>query len=419
MSDRPRNHGHASFAPEDVEDAKRGAPAVSLDGYAAARGLEMKQRGSLAGFRMALPNHPEETFNLMRGVLPGGRFGVMFHQLLQTHFGPEDSRDMSGSFHRVRTSNPPGSLRRALVPDRTWIPYIGSWLNAPTEQAPDQAFMVPGAWSPTTALATPVPETNALLARLVFVRRSRTQIMHSGGSVNIGDGWRVYPGGRVDEDAFQRVITGPFVALLDRIALTYAEVRLDHGMLLLRRHGFVTDEAQLDDLAHLLAAMADALVAAADTGLRHDFSQPLFACPWETDDTLVTEPYVAGAWSADFRAYAARHGLTMEDPEAWHQGLGHLPVPGRVVAVLRHPHGGRALFTTDVPINKTRAVRGAVAVQTDAPDTFAGGIRDEATTTAVKDGVAVVFTHRLFGFAHEADDLIDVAMQAARRAGVL
>ena len=37
--------------------------------------------GMLAGFRGALPALEEEQDNLMRGVLPGGRWGVLLHEV--------------------------------------------------------------------------------------------------------------------------------------------------------------------------------------------------------------------------------------------------------------------------------------------------------------------------------------------------
>ena len=77
------SHGYAAFAREDVADAKRGHPASSLHGYAAARGLEWLDRRAAAGFSAADPGYPDHRFNVMRGVLPGGRFGVAFHQLLE------------------------------------------------------------------------------------------------------------------------------------------------------------------------------------------------------------------------------------------------------------------------------------------------------------------------------------------------
>ncbi len=142
-------HGYAAFAREDREDAKRRRPAVSLEGWAAERGLEYRGRGMLAGFRGALPRWEEEQHNLVRGVLPGGRWGILFHELLKTH---SDSHEMSGTFYGVRTSSTVG-FWRALKPDRHNIPVIGDFLNPRvTEQT--SAFQGQGAWSPVTTAAT-------------------------------------------------------------------------------------------------------------------------------------------------------------------------------------------------------------------------------------------------------------------------
>ncbi len=133
------------------------------------------------------------------------------------------------------------------------------------------------------------------------------------------------------------------------------------------------------------------------------------------------DPYIAGAWAEDLRGYAAQHGLALEDPDAWHRAFGRLPLPGRAVAVMRNPYGGRVVFTTDVPISVTRALRGAVLspAADGAADTPPGGIRSEFGTVAVRDGVALAFTHRLCGYMSEAATLVNDALAAMRAHGVV
>src|SRR5689334_10520769 len=135
MTDRPSNHGRAAFCKADIDDAKRRRPAVELQAYAAARGLEFRGRGMLAGFRGALPAHPEYMYNLMRGVLPGGRFGVVVHELLQTHCANDQSMD--GSFYAVVVKAPGATWRSVLKPDKSWLPYVG-WLFDKGEELDDR-----------------------------------------------------------------------------------------------------------------------------------------------------------------------------------------------------------------------------------------------------------------------------------------
>jgi hypothetical protein len=425
MSGRYKDHGYAAFAPEDVEDARRGRPAVSLQEYAQARGLEFHGRGRLAGFTMALPPFGELQHNLMRGILPGGRFGVLLHQLVQTH--GSDGHSLTGTFHRVRTTGVGGlgGVLRSLKPDRHSIPVIGDWLNPTQDDSPREAFDTPGAWAPATTVATPVPETVAGLERLLVISKSRAaRFSLAGGPSAQADGFRVDAAAGADPAALQAVLDGPARPVLDRLAaLAYAELRVDHGMLTLRRGGYLTDPAALDAFAQDACALADALAAAfGPAGPVPAFAEPLPACPWATDDRQATEPGVAGAWARDFRTYAAERSMVLEDPAAFHAAHGALPVPGRVLAVMRNPRGGRVLFTTDVPLRVSRAVRGVVAFAAapGTPDTAPGGIRPDGTgmTCSVTAGVALAWTHRWYGYGHEAGDLIQQAMAAAAAAGI-
>ena len=47
--------GSTAYAPEDVEDAERGAPAVSLEGWATGRGLEYLGSALAEAFVTVLP----------------------------------------------------------------------------------------------------------------------------------------------------------------------------------------------------------------------------------------------------------------------------------------------------------------------------------------------------------------------------
>ncbi len=418
VSERFKNHGYAAFAREDVADAKRGRPEGTLEEYARSRGLEFRGRGRLAGFRMVLPQWEEEQHNLMRGVLPGGRFGVLLHQLLQTHTN-DGSTGISGTFHGVRPSSP-GLLRSTFSFNRTDIPVIGDFLDPPTDDTPREPFDVHGAWAPVTTIGMLVPETNALLPRAIITLQSRVPRLQSRGSFDLDDygapGFRLYPGEDVDRDALTRLVGGPAMGALARLAHPYAEARIDYGTLTARRNGYVSDPAALDEFAQTVSALADAVVAAADSGVRQPFAEPLPASPWTQADTPGMAPYLAGAWAQDIRGFAAQHGLTLEDSDAWHRAFGHVPLPGRALAVMRSAHGGRVLFTTEVPINVTRALRGAVVAPAaeGVADTPPGGIRGEFGTVGVKDGLAFAFTNRLFGYTKEAATLVDDALTALR-----
>src|SRR3954464_7923591 len=115
----------AAFARADVADSKRGFPAVDLRGYAEARGLEFLDHATAAGYRTVLPCDEERQFNVVRGALPGGAYGVMAHEALA--IGWTDTRsDWSGGFHGVRvTTKGGGSLL-------SFVPVVGTLFGGPS-----------------------------------------------------------------------------------------------------------------------------------------------------------------------------------------------------------------------------------------------------------------------------------------------
>lgn len=124
---RTRNHGYAALAREDVPDAKRGHPDVELGDYAARHGLEVLRGAMAAGFRAALPVFEEYRFNVLRGLLPGGCYGLMFHELMEVpHRG---SASMSGRLYGVYARTPGRWRLRDLLPDRSDIPIVGELLS--------------------------------------------------------------------------------------------------------------------------------------------------------------------------------------------------------------------------------------------------------------------------------------------------
>lgn len=420
----PDRHGYAAFDRADIEDARRRRPPAALDGYAAERGLEFRDRALLAGFRSASPPFPEQQFNLMRGMLPGGRFGVLFHELLKTH-GPGVS--MPGVFHSVSTSSTEG-FWRSMIPDRTDIPFLGAFLDAKEDTSPGFAFEGQGAWSPVTTVGVPVPETVSRIDRLVLTVAHRTPAFDTSASRHLdalgAPGWRAAATPEIEPDRLRELLSAPTRAALASLSgLPFAQVRIDHGMVTVRRNGYLMEPAELDRFAETASRLADGLAAACLGGRSQArFEDPLPPCPWETGRSDVVHQGLPKAWEEDFRGYAARHGLTLEDPAAWHERFASVPVPGRALAVMRTPAGLRVLFTTEVPVGGPRAVRGCVAFPVSpstAPTPPGGRLSAQTqTTAAVHEGVGVVWTHRLFGYASEADGLVETALAAGAQAGV-
>jgi hypothetical protein len=64
-----------------IADGFRGRPDVDLAPYADARGLEHRGSATQLDYIPAFPLTSELQFNVMRGTLPGGEQGVLYHEV--------------------------------------------------------------------------------------------------------------------------------------------------------------------------------------------------------------------------------------------------------------------------------------------------------------------------------------------------
>ena len=85
-----RQHSNAAYAPDDVEDAKRGRPRVSTQPWAHDRGLEYMGSSLPGAFSPVMPIWQDYVFNLARGSLSPTRFGYVANEL--DEIGLDDSR---------------------------------------------------------------------------------------------------------------------------------------------------------------------------------------------------------------------------------------------------------------------------------------------------------------------------------------
>ena len=95
------NLGVAAFDRADVDDARRRRPDVDLGAYAASRGLEYNGSRISNGFRATTAAWPDYIFNSMRGVLPGGEFGLLQHELQEYKVTDRGFEGIGGPFHAV------------------------------------------------------------------------------------------------------------------------------------------------------------------------------------------------------------------------------------------------------------------------------------------------------------------------------
>src|SRR5215211_3537772 len=86
-------------AMEWMADGFRGRPDVDLSPYAAARGLEHCGSATQIDHVPAFPLTSELQFNVMRGRLPGGESGVLYHEVQLL-----DEEIASGTFYGQKVS---------------------------------------------------------------------------------------------------------------------------------------------------------------------------------------------------------------------------------------------------------------------------------------------------------------------------
>lgn len=309
--------GYAAYAPEDREDAERGAPSFSLESWAQAHGVPY--RGSeLAGqFVTVTPTWVDYVFNVCRGELLPGRYGQVAHELEEIA-ADERGLDMPVGFYGVRTYG--GRGLRGLI--------------GLEKKIPNEPFATWAAWVPTTKVVLRVPEV-ALLPRAV--------IRPSGlldGKRKLDDaglpGFSMMESRWIDDELRQALATA--ARPIGRLGAAFAGVTLDHGLLAVRRNGFV-DGPQIDALLDAAGRVASALV---EIGAGLTAPQP-FGQPLPAPDLSTWPP---GFWQpqeheldACLRA-AGELGLVPEDAAAFHRALPHCPFPGTALGVARGPLGG-------------------------------------------------------------------------------
>jgi hypothetical protein len=273
-----------------------------------------------------------------------------------------------------------------------------------------------------------VPETVAAIGTLRLVVKHRMPFV--GGRSNLdlepfgAPGWRSPIGDRFDDAALVRLFGGTVGAALRPLAdLPYASVRVDHGTLVVRRSGYLMDPGALDAFATTVSALADGLRSVClDGHVPARFADPLPAWPVTAHPENGYPADTPMVWIKDISGFAERHRLTPEDPAAWHRAFPSVAVPGRAMAVLRAPSGLRFLFTREVSVLQSRAVRAAIVfpVAAGTRDTPPGGINqpESRTVTTVGDGLAAVWSMDWMGYTSNADAFADTARAAAEAVGV-
>jgi hypothetical protein len=410
MADRPRDHGYAAFEPADVADAKRGRPDFDLRAYAEERGLELLGQADppLAGWKQALPRFPEYAFNMVRGALPGGRYGLLWHEAWEipaTGEGDSLRFEVPGEYYGVHYKG---------VGSATWlnlIPFIGWMFGKDRSHVLEEPFGLNRIWVPCTVVTVRVSEPIGVAPHFAFM-----QDEHCGRGVGrdlsqfgLSDR-RLFAEPALPDDMLARFMEDPHRFVHLGWVGGYFVVRFQCGTLVLRRNGFLRDPAMLDKLAMDACAVAQQF---ADACLARTEPQPFEAeLPARTltdtiDLSAPPDPFEIppGEWTKGFREYAQRHGLVHEDPASFHRAFPKLPSPGQAAAVMRGPRH-RVVYYAEHPVREKQNVRGAIVFRTSHADTPPEGLRDadRGLVLEARDGVAVIWSVQSWGWKWAYED---------------
>lgn len=429
---RDRPHSSAAFAPQDVEDARRGEPAFSLAEYAAPRGLELRGSVRLGHLLAVAPARVEYSFNTCVGAVAPGRYGYVAHELQLVSFRQGENSPtmlMGGEFHGKRMRDPSPLL--------LMVPVVGALgldeLNTP-------AFPRGEAAVPTTVVALQVPEA-AVLPQLAIGNAER---MPGRFPLLVAEGlpgYRFRPA-ELDPALRAAICSDRVVAALNEIAGPYVRLELVHGQLSLTVNGFLYEDAAIDRVVVAAAAIADGLSGAqrpdlTAAKLRDGLPGAAAETPPPRRRGLKLGPMTISlgggprdvppgtdrdGWGAGLARAAEEFGLSLEDADALHHAFPRIPVPGRVRGVLRGalPGGidGRVTLHQHTPLSLDTRTAVLFAAPQGAATTPPGGLVHEATNLRVNviDGVVACWTREL---RHAEIGTRDTSERAARAAADL
>ncbi len=370
---------HAAAAREDVEDARRGHPAVGLEAYAAERGWDYRNQELAGHFAGLNPLWKDYVFNSMRGELVPGRFGTLQHELLEVALG-SDGDPAVGSWYGRRSVSWNG-VRGLLGID----------------SHPNEPFADPNAmWVPSTSVKLLVPEAATLprfsIASAAYVTLFEPKLGPNGHGLRLLCDFDVNP-------AIHEYLDTQLGPVLSGLA-PYVRLRVAYGAVGLMVNGYVGDPQRLD---HLVAVAGHAAATVVEIARGNWQPGPFMAGlgPFDPSSHPPGYPSFAGKFDSSGVDAVARHaatlGWTVEDPVALHRRFPRLPVPGVSRAVMAGLVPGttvpvRLSWHTQMPRASSSYLRGAglFVARDEVPPIRSGGELITATDmyVAVADGIA-------------------------------
>jgi len=379
----------AAFSREDVADAKRGAPAVSLAGYAADRGLQFLDHATPAGYRTAVPCEPEFQFNLMRGPLPGGEFGVVGHEA----FGlPWVGGTVAWSGWVETVGRPKGTGLRARDFALSMLPGADLFTGWGSEK-------VEPLRTPSTIAAVRLPESAGLQPHLRIDNRDAAPPYDFGNDVDLHAlGLLLHADPAAPADLLDAFLAEPVASTLQAHAGDpLFQVLITCATLVVRRNGWIADPAQLDELCGFASSLARNARAACRARLpRQPFEEALPAPAWQTGAPPARGFALEPHWQEWATATAGRLGLALEGAVAYHRAFPSVPAPGFAKVVMRGTLPVLGVFGRLVVHTEPGASRAAVLVP--APEGVTSGPDGDRIETEppvrleVRDGLAGVYT---------------------------
>jgi hypothetical protein len=355
----------AAFSRDDIEDAKRGCPDLDLRDYAARRGLEFLDHATPAGFRAALPCDEGRQSNVLRGVLPGGEYGVVAHEALEIGYSA-DSFDWGGTYYGIRVTAKGEGFKWHDILDL--IPFLSAlnWFGA-TATATVRV--------PCTVVGVRVPETVAIQPCLRIDTRRSAPPYSFGKRIEVAElvgaaDWAAYPAPAPEPGFLERLLAEPVAGILrSHSGEGLFQAIVLSGTLLVRRNGFLGPDG-IDELARAASLIAARLreVCRPPEGAQ-PFDRPLPGPAWD-----VSRPNDMWCrWALDT---ADRYGLELEDTAAYHRAFPSLPVPGAAHVVMRGaiPHVGEGRLVVHRERDAARPAL-LIAAPEGAEPTPPGGLR--------------------------------------------
>lgn len=410
-SDQPgKPFGHAAFDPADIDDARRGYPAVSLEPFAGGAGLAYRRSDMLGAFVATLPSWPDYLFNVCAGAMPSGRYGMLAHELLELETRNGDIQE-GGSFYDVRMPT-----RFHGTGGTGGIQVLGVTVRTPT----NEPFATSAVWLPTTTVHVRVPETN-LLPLLRISKRAAFALQGTKLDQYGVPGYRVRRGD--DDQALIPPIAAAVGPFLNARPDAYVDLRVRYGLIALTVNGY---RAAPQDLEHLIGC-ADG-IATALVGITPAPSKLPFANPGAPAGTIARPLGIPLPHPVMVPLYAqAAAQLGMHNEDGAHLMMIHprCPIPGIPSGVLSGQFPGRTtpcrLVWFEQGGRTSGSVRGGVLLPASpGASTPLGGVLVPETGMYVEvvDGIASFWRQQRSVGSPEPDQLLGLAAPVIQATGL-